>query len=237
MLVRSSSIGKNMKYRNVKKAMGVKHAYNILEELKKARTINESPQFIPPLNMMAIEAMKEWIMKIHTKLGENGVKFKVLTVNGLNVIMLDRVKIPHYPGRKNIVYYVNEKGVAFFSLFEIKTNLKGIKSTVTQFLVYRDQNNNELGRSSITLNDISWDVIFPISNSFLCDKQQTEFGRKSWEYIVKQSFKVRLSVYVYDSKFGELIKFSSIEDYNANIDKYYGTQKDYQRYQVLIRKE
>lgn len=226
-----------MKFRNVEKAKGIKRPYNILEDLKKARTINESPQFIPPLNLVAIEAMKNWIMKIHNGLGENGVKFKTLTVNGVTVIMLIRVKIPNYPGRKNIVYYVNDKGVAFFSMFEIKTNLKGIKSTVTQFLVYRDQNNNELGRSSITLNDISWDVIFPISYSFLCDKQQTEFGRKSWEYIVKQSFKVGLSVYVYDSKFGELNKFSSLEDYNLNIDKYYGTQKDYQRYQVLIRKE
>lgn len=226
-----------MKFRNVEKAKGIKRPYNILEDLKKARTINELPQFIPPLNLVAIEAMKEWIMKIHNRLGENGVLYNVEKLYGVNVIHLRRVRIPGYAGRKNVLYTVYDDKVNFFSLYELKTNLKGIDQTITQFLVYRDSKNNHNGISSISLNRVAWNIVFPITNSFLCDKQQTEFGRKSWEFIVEQAYEKGLNVYVYDSKDKVLHELEDFEEYLHNINRYYGTQKDYQRYQVLIRKE
>lgn len=228
---------KNILKKNTAKAYGRKHGVNVLAEIRNQRVINESPQSIQPLDTALIEKVKGWILKIHNGLGENGVKFKIHKVYGIDVYQLDRIIIPGYSGRKNILYSVLNDEINFFSLYEIKTNLKGIKSAVTQFLVYRNQDNNKNGISSITLNRVSWKLVFPMTNSFLCDKQQTEFGRKSWEFIVEQSFEKGLKVYVYDSTFATLTEFSSYEDYMKNISKYYGTTKDFQRYQVLIRKE
>lgn len=226
-----------MRYRNMNKALGKKGSINVLEELSKVKSINESPQHIPPLNQAGVEKIKSWIKKIHDKLGENGVDFEIENVYGTSVIHLKKVRIPGYSGRKNVLYTVYQDQINFFSLYEIIRNLKGISGAVTQFLVYRDSSNNHNGISSISLNRVSWDIVFPITRSFLCDKQQTGFGRKSWEYIVEQAFQKGLKVYVYDSKLKFLTEMPNFEFYLLNINTYYGSSEDYQKYQILIREE
>lgn len=208
-----------------------------IDDFRKAERkirLAESPQLIEPLQSDTIDYIRSWLEKLWKNKDKiTGVNIK--SVKGFsNVFQIEKVK---YNSKKyNFIFQIINNECTFFSRYVFVPKLKNLpKASITQVLIWR---NLDRADYSIDSFSVTKEIIFPITNSLLCDVQQTRQGAKAWDYIVSSFLADGCKCGIYDNTLKEFIPIRDYaNDYKSNIGKYRGSSSDFQRYQICVYKD
>lgn len=105
------------------------------------------------------------------------------------------------------------------------------KEGITQIQVWRDKTAPE---TKGLAEKIFFELLFPMADCIVTDRQQTSYGRAFWELRIYEAFGKGLPVYLLDQNEHTQKRLSTSEEFDQLGDTWWGEHKKYQGRKIAI---